>query len=202
VAGLSDAPAGWASAPVLDAGYEHVCSLGSDGAVRCWGQDDDVHTPINDVPSTGPFAQLEVGAAVACGLDAAGQATCWGWSEWGADSAPHEAFSRLSSGAAYTCGVVAGSGAVSCWGQDLAGETEPPSQYTFSDVAAGGTTTCGVTADHATVRCWGQDHDIRLPNLEYVRVGMGYDFVCALDVDGQIHCSGGDNEYGQLDAPT
>jgi alpha-tubulin suppressor-like RCC1 family protein len=127
------------------------------------------------------FVDLTVGSMHACGIDAAGAAWCWGRNDdgelglgtrGGSHSLPEaviggHAFTRLSAGWVFTCGVDA-AGAGLCWGVNQAGQlgrgfagsaAQPTPDlvvggHTWESIRAGWRHACGVTPTGETW-CWG-----------------------------------------------
>jgi Regulator of chromosome condensation (RCC1) repeat len=128
---------------------------------------------------------------------------CWPSSEltFGLQSPPAGRFSEVSlSATRFLACAVRTSGRVACWGQNTAGETQPPAR-TFLQVSAGGNFTYGYACGITTVRsvaCWGDNHDgIRnVPTGQFTQVaaggnlanngasGAGSDYACAIRVSG------------------
>ena len=57
------------------------------------------------------------------------------------------------------CGL-RGDNTVACWGDNRAGQSEPPRSdlgEAFSAVSAGGDHTCALRSDN-TIACWGRSH--------------------------------------------
>jgi alpha-tubulin suppressor-like RCC1 family protein len=80
----------------VTAGYEHSCSLASNGWVYCWGRDDygqrgdqsDLswtfdQPPPEPVVGALRFATVEAGAYHTCGVTAGGETYCWGLNDSG-----------------------------------------------------------------------------------------------------------------------
>ena len=158
----------------LAVGSSHVCVIRA-GVVNCRGDGARGQTAAQG--GTG-YLYLTAGASHTCGLDAAGEATCWGGNENGqigdgtrADRDRAVAvrsdlkFSTLAAGSKHTCGL-AGGGVPLCWGNNLSGqlgdgtrnnETAPRTVgggMIFRAIAAGWDHTCGLTAS-GNAFCWG-----------------------------------------------
>ena len=186
------------------AGGQHACGLRSSGVVLCWG--DGTHGQLGGPPplsecgplSTGcarlpqvvqlasPAVTLGVGGSHNCVLDAAGQATCWGYNQAG----------RLGTG-------------------DVTTRFEPTPVVTdlrFSAIAAGGTHTCAIATD-GQAYCWGYNHlgqlgdgsvsSRSLPtrvatDLRFLDVVAGSAHTCARTSAGAAYCWGaaGDGQLG------
>jgi regulator of chromosome condensation (RCC1) repeat-containing protein/Regulator of Chromosome Condensation (RCC1) repeat protein/Big-like domain-containing protein len=114
------------------AGADFTCARRPGGEVLCWGgnglgqlgQGDHLHRPLPAAVSGGVlFTSLAVGH-VACGLDGAGRAWCWGrvspYSTWGDVPtlvAGETGLSGLSVGENHAC-AVRPSGRAVCWGEN------------------------------------------------------------------------------------
>jgi len=124
---------------------------------------------------------VAAGPSHACGLDAAGAASCWGANESGQlgdgtrtdRSQPTRVstdlrFSTVSAGVAHTCGLTHG-GQLACWGRNLGGQlgdgsradrTSPGLVTTpaFESLVSGWNHTCALTGSGA-VYCWGLNRE-------------------------------------------
>lgn len=133
------------------------------------------------------FTNLTAGNTHTCGLDAGGQAWCWGWNEDGQvgnGSGGQQAyvvspvaviggrsFAALTAGATHTCGLD-DEGTAWCWGMDEFGQLgdgddDQADEFapvavsgarTFKSLDAGGHNTCGLDAT-GTAWCWGYNYD-------------------------------------------
>jgi alpha-tubulin suppressor-like RCC1 family protein len=155
-------------------GGAHVCALVG-GAVQCRGANDQGQRGTWESTR---FVALATGISHACGLEATGEAACWGANEGGQlgdgtrtnRSSPAAVgtelrFSSLTAGATHTCGV-AGGGVPACWGQNLNGQLGDGSRtdarfpkavgggVLFRAVVAGWDHTCGLT-ENGNAFCWG-----------------------------------------------
>lgn len=217
--GKTDAPSG--SYVDVSAGSRHSCAVDGDGEVDCWGIDDE--TPIFYQGQTDPpdriFSSVSSGSLVACGIEADDRsANCWGndgqiWHGVPGD-VEFAALDLLGDGA---CGLDVDGGA-HCWGLDQEeGRTEPPDE-TFTAVSTGAHHACGINESDQIV-CWGAEPaavycdgpgcphyeptdvgQVDAPDGEFIDVTTGANHSCGLDVDGEIHCWGTD-EDGITDAP-
>jgi len=79
---------------------------------------------------------------------------CWGDNFYGQLDAPSGAFTAVSAGDDYTCGLRSG-GAITCWGKNDQGQADAP-VGAFVAVSAGGEHSCGVRRGGA-VTCWGNN---------------------------------------------
>ena len=191
---------GNANVAQVDVGDYNACALSNGGLVTCWGPDGhgqlgngagsaDVDAPPVPItlPAPGTASQIALGSEHACALLTDGTVTCWGLDSAGqlgngagsADvdapptpitlPAPGTAVS-ITAGAAHTCAVLTG-GAVTCWGDDTAGQlgngaagsqTSPPAPIALPggasavSVSAGLGHTCALLVGGG-VACWGLD---------------------------------------------
>lgn len=170
-----------------------------------------------------------------CGTTVSGVTVCWGGDraavgdEWlHTSSVPWalsgaRAFTSVSAGDLYTCGLIA-TGEAYCWGSSIyldryweyweLGRTDEPSPVpgaqTFVSLDAGAHETCGLTAT-GTAYCW--DWPSGNPPVavssppRFVSLSVGGAHACALTSDGTAYCWGS-NASGQLgdgsltDSPT
>ena len=150
-----------------------------DGEADCWGEgsEGDCDPPRNfdcgqGVVPFGPFEQITVGMAHACGIRVDGSALCWGsglatapCTADGAIRAEYECgqgiipadvdapFVRLRAGTVHTCGVTSDY-ELRCWGWNGFKQTDIPMGL-FSQVTSGGDLhTCGIDT-FSRAQCWG-----------------------------------------------
>ena len=203
--GVKKGPPGSAVA-AISVGGEHSCALTDSGAVKCWGRN--------------RWGQLGDGATtdkVPRGVDSSVPVDVRGLGS---------GVAAISAGTDHTCALTV-SGAVKCWGRNLAGElgdgSETPS-YSFVPVdvrglgsgvvaiSAGINHTCALT-NSGGVKCWGNNSsgelgdgsatdrpapvDVRGLGSGVAAISAGYDYTCALTVSGGVKCLG-TNVTGQL----
>lgn len=184
--------------------FLHLCARAGDGTVRCWGR--------NDLGQLGDATTLDRSAPVPV-LDR---------------GAPLAGVAQIAIGGGYsrsfTCAVLAGDGAVRCWGANDAGQlglgtadgaphptpAAVPGLTGVVELSAGEDFVCARMND-GTVRCWGNPANGRLgsnpsnprlpttvPALTGVRsVVTGDEHACALTEAGALQCWGL-NASGQL----
>lgn len=128
-----------------------------------------------------PLASVSTGYQTTCGLDASGQAYCWGGNDYGqlglGTSGIHDGdykrtrpvaaagalrFTRVSVGRDMVCGLDF-SGQAYCWGQGWLGDGQlheagtPPTPvaggHTFVDIAVNSASACGLTSG-GSIYCW------------------------------------------------
>jgi len=173
------------------AGALFTCGLATSGAAYCWGNNQwgelgsgatgpDSYTPLA-VAGGHQFVALVAGLAHACGLEASGEAWCWGDNAdaqlgIGATSAPKPSpqlvvgghqFAALTSGTYHTCGRTT-AGEVWCWGYGQMGalgngalgiaptpvKVAAPAGTSFTWIASGNAHVCGLTTT-GILYCWG-----------------------------------------------
>lgn len=227
-------------AVAISVGSAHSCVRTQAGGVKCWGINHrgqlgdgstrDRLTPPRAIPGLSGVTALSVGSQFGC-LVANGTARCLGRNDDGqlglgtrsdgpvASPMPVAGLgtvSRIDSGFAHACAVVAGGG-VRCWGlngfgQLGNGDTESSATPVAvvgigdaTDVAVGGSHACALVAGGA-VRCWGNGYQGQLGNGETfmetstpvavvglsgaVAIDAGSGHTCALLGDGSVRCWG------------
>jgi alpha-tubulin suppressor-like RCC1 family protein len=135
----------------VDAGWDHTCGVDMDGALECWGNVD----ALGDLP-TGVFQTVTSGQGFGCALDTVAQAWCFGDFPDAVLDVP--ALAGLSAGLAHVC-TVDGVGAVSCFGDDSAGQASPPEAAMHGlSAAPSAMHTCaleGAGTQPSPALCWG-----------------------------------------------
>ena len=166
-------------------GPQHSCGITTGGTGRCWGFNANgqlasadpvylacgsfacAYTPVNVAGSPFTPSSISVGYGSTCALKGTA-AYCWG--ALGSGGAPvavvgGHAFSMVSVGGAFACGVTTGSAAY-CWGTGPDGQLGDGNStssstpvlvaggYSFASVSAGDRHACGVTTDRH-LYCWG-----------------------------------------------
>ncbi|MFK7986311.1 MAG: RCC1 domain-containing protein, partial [Sandaracinaceae bacterium] len=168
----------------LSAGANHICALGTDGRVRCWG--DGENGQLGDGTLTGSGTWIEVqelsrveqisaGGGFTCAVKRDGTVACWGG--LGVDPRPGS-----------------GDGVASSWTPRAV-----DGLVDIVEVAGGGTLACARDRQ-GEVYCWGGalGELARVEGLSGVtQVDAGYTHACALDEVGAVRCWGG-NDRGQL----
>ena len=189
----ADAPDGQFT--VLDAGWDHACALGSEGAT-CWGWEADGRT----TPPLGvAFTAIGAGAEHSCGLTRDGGLRCWGKNDNGRADSGDGPFLALAVGVAHTC-VLRSDGTAFCQGENAAGQSDPPNTV-FTQISAGLEHTCGILPNGA-LECWGGSTDkvskienrtIVAPAGLFSSINAGWKSTCAVNAQGHARCW----EYGE-----
>ncbi|HEU4993433.1 MAG TPA: hypothetical protein VFT29_01365 [Gemmatimonadaceae bacterium] len=133
-------------------GAQYVCAIRADDQAMCWGSNDGGELGVGSLQPGNAFSPLSVVGeqtfaslsavdgieltAHVCGLNAAGDALCWGWNKDGQLGAANKdcAFNGVASPCATSPQAVSG--------------------LKFKQVAVGRGHSCGITADNR-VLCWG-----------------------------------------------
>lgn len=165
-------------ASAVATGGSHACAVVANGAVKCWGKNDQgqvtgtsssspVLTPT-EVPGVSGATAVAAGAAHTCAIVAGDAVRCWGGIT---PAQPILSGARsLSAGKNHACAVVGA--AVQCWGSNASNQlgatasngiaTPIGSGITAAgSVAAGGDQTCAATGTSRlttpddSLRCWG-----------------------------------------------
>jgi len=175
----------------VSAGNLHTCGVRMDNRlVACWG---DAPTP----PAVA-FTQVNVDSGPECGVTfAEGRVLCW----MGVTTVPPAVYKQVDVGAGYACGVL-NTGSLLCWGQNLHGESSPPSG-TYTQVSAAYTHTCAIRASDRGVVCWGQDRSgmLNAPAGAYTKVSAGNSNACAIRSSDLALVCWGNTSYGMSSPP-
>ena len=63
----------------ISSGANHVCALGTDGSIMCWGNEDgDSEGQVSERPTNGVFTEISSGDNHTCALRNDGAVICWG----------------------------------------------------------------------------------------------------------------------------
>jgi trimeric autotransporter adhesin len=194
---LAAAPGAQAEGARLAAGLGHTCAVTADGAVKCWGLNE--QGQIGDggtANASGPtqvsgldsgIVGVAAGGNHSCALSEDGGVRCWGWNINGqlgdgsretrltpvAVSGLSTGVAAIVAGYAHTCALTT-AGAVKCWGDNLKGQ--------LGD---------GSTDD--------RDTPVAVSGLSsgVVAITAGAFHTCAVTEGGAVKCWG-DDERGQL----
>ena len=159
------------------------CGIATNGAVWCWGEEDNGMVPSRPVPGkpVGDLAMssLSTSDSYTCGISA-GTVMCWGMDDAGqlgdnsrtnrTTPAPINSslsFSAVTTGSAHSC-ALATSGDIYCWGNPGSGRLGDGTGFTslgpikvaggfsFTALSAGRAHTCAIATTGA-VYCWGSN---------------------------------------------
>ncbi|KAF0692250.1 Aste57867_16657 [Aphanomyces stellatus] len=172
----------------LSAKGTHVCSLKTNGRIKCWGFNDDGQIFVPDLT----YLYVATGAFHTCAITTTFDAVCWGRDDVGQTSrVPRNTkYRALACGYAFCCGIRLND-AVDCWGSNAFGESNAP-RTLLLQIATGWSHTCAVTTDW-TLRCWGNDsfgQTSGAPAGLYYHVSAGRTHSCATAVNGSVVCWG------------
>lgn len=189
-AGVVDPPPLGVRAVQLAAGREHVCALGDDGNVYCWGGNavgqvaaGELHRIAAPARVAGlpPIASVHSINMHSCALDLEGGLWCWGANSYGQLIVPDSEIPECRRGA--ECSPIP--------------LRAPVTQMDRAFIAHHGTCTRN---DSGEVRCWGDDPAVQdvpigpLTNAQTVDFGILHG--CALDERRVVRCFG-ESDFGR-----
>jgi alpha-tubulin suppressor-like RCC1 family protein len=107
----------------LDARMDITCGVRADGALQCFGYEDD-DSPLLSPPE-GTFTRVAVGDSNVCALDENGLIMCYGAEYNMLHMSPDEPFVDVTVGGGHACGLRA-DGTLRCWGKNDDGQLDVP----------------------------------------------------------------------------
>ncbi len=177
-------------------GPRRICAVREGGDLVCIGGSNTQGTygvPYQ-APVIGSFTHVAVGGdanhrAFNCGLDAAGEISCWGNLGQYAPSPPSAGpFDQIAMGAYHMCGRRPDH-TVECWSHYLGEDYSP--EGTFRQISASFLNfTCGIH-DDGTVACWRANNGgevLDSPEGQFTEVAAAGLFSCGLRPNGDAEC--------------
>lgn len=138
----------------------------------------------------GPFVDIEIGNAFACGLLRDRRVECWG-AGWATESVPSEVrFASIDAGFSTVCGLDT-DGQLVCWG--FSDYLDPGNLHgPHTEVALGRGALCVLRFD-GTILCSAGDSDVdvgfsEIDSTKFAAVAAGRRTICALDSNGAALC--------------
>ncbi|MEZ4317243.1 MAG: hypothetical protein R3F61_07055 [Myxococcota bacterium] len=158
-------------------GYNaYGCAIREDRTLDCWGA-----FPGGGVPGGDTFVDVAVGGGQALAVRADGTIRSFGLGVNDPDLTDAVA---VAAGDTHACATRT-TGEISCWGDDVARQTDVPVPGLVS-LDAGGPATCGTTRVGGDLRCWG---DISpAPPLSFDAIDTAGEFRCAVRDTGRLDC--------------
>jgi hypothetical protein len=108
---------------------------------------------------------------------------------------PLSAFSEVSAGKDFSCGLRRGSGQVQCWGDDTYSQVANVPAGSFTQVTAGGDHACAIRASNGLVQCWGRNDFNQVTNtsgsIAFKQIDAGDLHTCGVRTsDNTVVCWG------------
>ena len=175
----------------ISGGEYHTCAIVSGtGVLKCWGYNNvgqlgdgtlSFRLSATVIDSGVTYSQVATGQSHSCGIvSGTGVLKCWGANTYGqlgdgttvnrAVSAVIDSgvsYSKVSAGDTHTCGIVASTGALKCWGYNWAGQIGDGSNVnrlapvvvnsgtSYSQISGGSSHSCGIVTTTGVLKCWG-----------------------------------------------
>jgi|GEM_PF-4054462 len=98
----------------LAVGHYNACALSESGTIQCWGGESEL---LENIPNGGQYKDIDIFGVGGCVLTSTGIAKCWGNEALQRDLPEELAFSAISVGELYACGIQQDSGFAYCWGE-------------------------------------------------------------------------------------
>ena len=188
-----------------DRTVREVCALAETGEIECWIVRDfdfgGVEPGSRVVP--GPFVQVEVSWAAACGLRSSGsEIECWRihpWSQLDGGVVAPDGGSFVHFGLGQAICVAFATGEVGCAGlrgySRVAGDGSPPAGEIIQVSIYDTSPVCAVTEEGET-GCWLRGGNSRpqtdnVPKGRFTQVTVGRQHACAIQVNRLVVCWGG-----------
>jgi hypothetical protein len=153
---LEEEPSGRFVDVGMAAGGALALAIDEAGELVQWGDyGNDLFRYPEDLPSSGPYVQLDAPVYHGCALGADGHIDCWpGDGYWGEDvGLEGEYLSVTTGGSAFSCALGVDHRAV-CWG--VPDDRITPPDIEFQTIDAGSDHVCGVDME-GQLHCWGAD---------------------------------------------
>ncbi len=181
----------------LSAGSRHICLVGTDRALECWGQ----YPQVNAAPG-GEFTQVSAGSGSACAVDVDGAVYCWGrYEDSGTMTPPEGVFRQVELGSLdrWACALNT-EGEAHCWGEQ---NVPMAPEGTFVQLSAG-EFGCVLQGD-GTPLCFGDPTVLVEPpaGASLATIAVGHDdgsvgpHACGFVAGDEIICWG-DDAAGQV----
>ncbi|MCO5565153.1 hypothetical protein L7F22_018826 [Adiantum nelumboides] len=174
----------------ISSGGFFVCGLLYDSSYpSCWGQVNNSVIPSQFLSIS--YSNINSGGYHACGVrddntDSPGSVDCWDNTFGQASPPPNQPMISVTAGDLFTCGLLASTRRVICWGQGTNSTEMQPSKVIFESVFAGRCHMCGIELTTMKTLCWGNDtygQVSPVENVNFTKITGGYSFSCGLRAD-------------------
>lgn len=182
----------------IASGDSHVCATSlHSGSIDCWNIDNSEMFPA---PGGVTVQSIVAGNGFSCGIARNKSATCWGDSYNKVEVLMNTKFASLAAGRDHVCGLTLLNGSAICWGENAAGQANPPSDTSFVSLTAGYFHTCGILSTTHEILCWGDlsfDYGKAVPSgTQFLALSGGENVTCGVREDNLLAaCWGENNDY-------
>ena len=139
----------------VSVGVTNDCVVGrSNDRVSCWGLNDNNQLAV---PTNLESVRLDVGNTHTCAIRKSdNHVVCWGTPTMTLPTTT--AFSEISSGSNYSCGLT-DSNQIQCWGTNSIVGSTPPTTINFDTISSGAFHSCGIQTGSGGpfLKCWGNN---------------------------------------------
>ncbi|MDB4977812.1 MAG: hypothetical protein JWN48_6153 [Myxococcaceae bacterium] len=178
----------------ISCGDYHTCGVTTAGDLHCVGRNRAGQALFD--ASSGDWEQVAAGDEQTCARKRDGTVQCWG-KTYAGSTPPSYAFSSISAGGGFACGIRKDDGVVLCWGNPDGGRTLAPTSGGMKSLDVGSAQGCALDASDR-LHCWGVG-SASTPVLTARAVSVGGTApglsassmgsrACALLFDGSVKC--------------
>ena len=186
----------------VTAGKTHACGLRENGAIACWGNNNEDKA----TPPQGSFSQISAGLNFTCGLRQDATIACWGDNSAGKATPPQGSFTEISAGNNHACAIPLPQDsppALLCWGRPFPNGAETlPLDAPLSRIQSRSSRTCGLTPQSDMACLLMNNRLAEITPGPFTQLAVGLTHVCALREDASAFCQGQNDSMQASPPPT